>query len=82
MKASGPQGTRAFFSQQEKAIDEEKSADGVAPNCVHACDAAHLLLVANAAAVEGIRQIATVHDSFGCLASQARRINQMIREQR
>jgi len=32
--------------------------------------------------VEGIRQIATVHDSFGCLASQARRINQMIREQR
>jgi len=73
---------RAFFTQQEKAIDKEKSANGVAPNFVHACDAAHLQLVANAAAVEGIRQIATVHDSFGCLASQARRINQMIREQR
>jgi len=69
MKASGHQGTRAFISQQEKAIDEEKSADGVAANRVHACDAAHLLLVASAAAVEGIRQIATVHDSFGCLAS-------------
>jgi hypothetical protein len=73
---------RAFFTQQEKAIDKEKSANGVAPNFVRACDAAHLQLVANAAAVEGIRQIATVHDSFGCLASQARRINQMIREQR
>ena len=77
----GPQGTRAFFSQQEKAIDKEKSANGVAPNCVHACDAAHLLLVANAAAVEGVRQIATVHDSFGCLASHARRFNQVILEQ-
>ena len=64
----------------EKAIDKEKSANGVAPNCVHACDAAHLLLVANAAAVEGIRQIATAHDSFGRLASQARRFNQVIRE--
>jgi DNA-directed RNA polymerase, mitochondrial len=82
-KASGhPRYARAFFSQQEKAIDKEKSANGVAPNFVHASDAAHLLLVANAAAVEGIRQIATVHNSFGCLASQARRINQVIREQR
>jgi DNA-dependent RNA polymerase len=72
---------RAFFSQQEKAIDKEKSANGVAPNCVRACDAAHLLLVANAAAVEGVRQIATVHDSFGCLASHARRFNQVILEQ-
>ena len=82
VKASGASRyARAFFSQQEKAIDKEKSANGVAPNCVRACDAAHLLLVANAAAVEGVRQIATVHDSFGCLASHARRFNQVILEQ-
>jgi DNA-directed RNA polymerase, mitochondrial len=65
----------------KKAIDKEKAANGVAPNFVHALDASHLLLVANAAASEGIGSIATVHDSFGCLASQATRFNAIIREQ-
>lgn len=62
-------------------IDKEKAAAGVAPNFVHALDAAHLMLVANAAAKEGITSIATVHDSFGCLASRARRFNAIIREE-
>jgi DNA-directed RNA polymerase len=65
----------------KKEIDKAKAANGVAPNFVHALDAAHLLLVANSAAAEGIRSIATVHDSFGCLAPQARRFNAIIREQ-
>jgi DNA-directed RNA polymerase len=51
----------------------------VAPNFVHALDASHLALVAVAAAREGITALATVHDSFGCLASRARRFNQIIR---
>jgi DNA-directed RNA polymerase, mitochondrial len=66
---------------RKKEIDKAKAANGVAPNFVHALDAAHLLLVANAAAGEGITSIATVHDSFGCLAPQAARFNQVIREQ-
>lgn len=66
---------------QEKEIDKEKAANGVAPNFVHACDAAHLLLVARAAAAEGITALATVHDSFGCLASRADRYRALIREQ-
>lgn len=65
----------------KKEIDKAKAANGVAPNFVHALDASHLLLVANAAAREGITSMATVHDSFGCLASQAPRFNQIIREQ-
>jgi DNA-directed RNA polymerase len=64
-----------------KEIDKAKAANGVAPNFVHALDAAHLLLVANASALQGIRSIATVHDSFGCLAPQAARFNGIIREQ-
>ena len=32
-------------------------------------------------AAEGIRSIATVHDSFGCLAAQAERFRRIIREQ-
>lgn len=65
----------------KKAIDKDKAANGVAPNFVHALDAAHLLLVSNAAAAAGITSIATVHDSFGCLAPQAAQFNKIIREQ-
>jgi DNA-directed RNA polymerase len=65
----------------EKAIDKDKASNGVAPNFVHALDAAHLLMVANACVSEDITQIATVHDSFGCLAPGAARFNQIIREQ-
>jgi DNA-directed RNA polymerase len=64
-----------------KEIDKGKASNGVAPNFVHALDAAHLLMVTNACVSENITQLATVHDSFGCLAPQATRFNQIIREQ-
>jgi DNA-directed RNA polymerase len=69
----------AVGAKQE--IDKDKAANGVAPNFVHANDAAHLLLVARAASREGITQLATVHDSFGCLASRAERFREVIREE-
>jgi DNA-directed RNA polymerase len=56
----------------ENEINKDKAANGVAPNFVHALDAAHLMLVTNAACAEGITSIATVHDSFGCLPSALR----------
>jgi DNA-directed RNA polymerase len=56
----------------KKEIDKDRAANGVAPNFVHALDAAHLMLTVNAAAAEGITALATVHDSFGCLASSSR----------
>jgi DNA-directed RNA polymerase len=65
----------------ETPIAKEKAAAGIAPNFVHSHDAAHLLLTVAASADEGIADIATVHDSFGCLPSRATRFNQIIREQ-
>jgi DNA-directed RNA polymerase len=62
-------------------INKEASSNGVAPNFVHALDASHLLLVANAARARGITSIATVHDSFGCLPNRATEFNAVIREQ-
>jgi DNA-directed RNA polymerase, mitochondrial len=62
-------------------IDGTRAASAVAPNFVHACDAAHLMLTVNAAISEGITSIATVHDSFGCLAARAERFREIIREQ-
>ena len=38
-------------------------------------------LLINAAVAEGITTIATVHDSFGCLAAQAERFRRIVREQ-
>lgn len=70
-----------YADGHEPEIDKERAANGVAPNFVHACDAAHLLMVASAAASEDITQLATVHDSFGCLAPQAARFRQIVREQ-
>ena len=62
-------------------VRKEKSANGVSPNFVHSLDACHLMMVVNAAVAEGITQQALVHDSFGCLAADARRYNEIIREQ-
>ena len=62
-------------------INRRKAKNGVAPNCVHACDAAHLMRTVNAAVAEGITSIATVHDSFACLPSRAGRFRKIIREE-
>ena len=62
-------------------IDRRKAKNGVAPNCVHACDAAHLMRTVNAAVAEGITSIAAVHDSFGCLPSRAARFRKIILEE-
>jgi Autographiviridae RNA polymerase len=49
-------------------------------NFVHALDAAHLHLIALAAATEKIPLVA-VHDSFATIASRAKRLNEIIRDQ-
>lgn len=68
--------------EDENQLDDEgRARRGIAPNLVHACDAAHLALTVNAAVSEGITSIATVHDCFGCLAAQAGRFREIIREQ-
>jgi DNA-directed RNA polymerase len=64
----------------EKPIAKEKAAAGIAANLTHSMDASHLLLSVGAAADEGITDIATVHDSFGCLACDAPRFLHIIRE--
>lgn len=64
----------------EKPIAKEKAASGISPNVVHSMDASHLLLTVGNCADEGITDIATVHDSFGCLACDAPRMNHILRD--
>jgi DNA-directed RNA polymerase len=64
----------------ERAINSAKVTSAVAPNFVHACDAAHLLLTVNNCVKEGIHSFGLVHDSFGCLASRSAQMHRIIRE--
>jgi DNA-directed RNA polymerase len=73
--------TTTVATGYEDPIAKDKAAAGIAPNFVHSHDAAHLLLTVCASADEDITDIATVHDSFGCLPSRAGRFNAIIREQ-
>jgi len=52
----------------------------VTANLTHSSDACHLHLVALRAANEGI-PIATIHDCYGGAAPNARRLNEILREQ-
>ena len=61
-------------------INGRASAQAAAANLTHSCDAAHLQMVALAAAKEGI-QIVPVHDCFGCLAPRTGRFKEIINEQ-
>ena len=62
----------------EPDIKIKKSMNAVSPNLVHALDAAHLVRVVNAAAGEGITNIAVVHDAYATLAPQAKRLRTLI----
>lgn len=73
--------TPKVFSGYQKNINKDRAKNGAAPNFVHACDAAHLLLTVNAAKQEGITQFALVHDSFGSVPGHAARFQSIIREQ-
>jgi DNA-directed RNA polymerase, mitochondrial len=61
-------------------IRKKKSADAITPNFVHSVDAAHLHLVALAAAKEDIEMV-SVHDCFGTLAPDAERLNDIMIDQ-
>lgn len=63
----------------EKDINKDRAANAVSPNFVHALDASHLILTVGASVDEGITDIATVHDSFGCLPSEGDHFNEIIR---
>jgi DNA-directed RNA polymerase len=79
LKGGRSRRTKLVVGDKEKIL-KRKAVNAVAANVVHSIDAAHLQLVALAAAEEGISMV-SVHDCFGCLAPHAQRLNEIIREQ-
>jgi DNA-directed RNA polymerase len=58
----------------------DKAINAVTANYVHSLDAAHLQMIAIAAAAAGIEMVA-VHDCYGCLAPHAPQFRQIIKDQ-
>ncbi len=61
--AGNPLSVRMSVPLEE--INWNRVETSAAPNFVHSLDASHLLLSLKRASVEGITQLATVHDAFG-----------------
>ena len=61
--------------------DSAAHASGLAPNFVHSMDAAHLHLTTAEASRSGIKDLAMIHDDYGCHAALAPKLYEIIRRQ-
>jgi DNA-directed RNA polymerase, mitochondrial len=70
-----------FTMYQEKDnLDRRKQSQGIAPNFVHSCDAAHMMLTVVRAKQAGIDSFAMIHDSFGTTAGDVEQLYHTVRE--
>lgn len=79
-KINGKLVFRLVMNEQVDGVDKRKQAQGVSPNFVHSCDAAHLMLTTVRAAQQGIKSFAMIHDSFGTTAADTETLFMTIRE--
>lgn len=61
-------------------LSTAKMANGISPNFVHSCDAAHLMLTVARGAQGGLTNFAMVHDSFGTTAADVSMFFTAVRE--
>lgn len=60
--------------------DSRRHRNGIAPNFVHSCDAAHMHFFLQRCREEGLTQLALVHDDYGCPAGQVATLHRLLRE--
>lgn len=68
------------MKEDEDTLNTAKMANGISPNFVHSCDAAHLMLTVARATQEGLGNFAMVHDSFGTTAADLDAFFTVVRE--
>lgn len=61
-------------------LDRRRQSSGIAPNYVHSCDAAHMMLTVVRAKQAGIDNFAMIHDSFGTTAGDVESLYHIVRE--
>ena len=60
--------------------DTRQHRNGIAPNFVHSCDAAHMHLFLKRAREEGLSGLALIHDDYGCPAPMVEKLHRILRE--
>lgn len=68
-----------MYQEQDK-LNRRKQSQGIAPNFVHSCDAAHMMLTVVRAKQAGISNFAMIHDSFGSTAGDVEDLYHVVRE--
>ena len=68
-----------MYKEKDK-LDRRRQSQGIAPNFVHSCDAAHMMLTIVRAEQEGIKNFAMIHDSFGTSAGDTEELYRIVRE--
>lgn len=68
------------FSENTDSVDTRKQANGVAPNFVHSCDAAHMIATINLCLDIGMLNFCMVHDSYGTHAGNVEALECELRE--
>lgn len=61
-------------------VDKKRHKNGIAPNFVHSCDAAHMHFLINAAEDAGLGHLAFIHDDYGALAPDVPKLHELIRQ--
>ena len=64
-----------------RVLDRRKQRSTIAPNVVHALDAAHLMLTVRRLHAEGLRHFAVIHDSYGVHACDVPHLRRVLREE-
>lgn len=71
---------KLIMNKEKEGLDKRKQGQGISPNFVHSCDAAHLMLTVVRANQRGITNFAMIHDSFGTTAGDAEEMFMIVRE--
>lgn len=71
---------KVTMAENTDKLDRKAQANGISPNFVHSCDAAHMMLTTVRATQEGIDAFAMIHDSFGTTAGQTEAMFRIVRE--
>ncbi len=58
-----------------------KHKQGISPNFVHSCDAAHMMKTVNAAKTAGIDSFLMIHDSYATHAADVEKLSRILREE-
>lgn len=64
-----------------KTANYRKHKQGISPNFVHSCDAAHMMKTVNAAKAAGINSFLTIHDSYATHAADMENLSRILREE-